>query len=648
LNEGQKFFLHKEKHPFYVTFADKGKKPLNNKWPAGEKNTVHLPELSFAPVPFESTCCPKRAFTGLKTNMLRTSATKKLLGKFKHSLPPAAAFWLLLPLLLLALEGHAQQRLRFTAEKQVGRRIGGERVDFLVGKVIIRQPGTTIYADSAQISRAENQAEAFGRIRVEEGDSIVITSKSLVYDGNTGTAYMTRDVVYRDGATVLYTDNLDFNKHTGISSYHSGGRMVNNQNTLTSQRGVFNRPANSASFFGKVVLRSPDATIYSDTLYYNTLTGQANFVGFTRVVKADGTVTEGNEGLTYNTQSERAAVLLGFIENEDYIITGTRLGYDRQREYFTAKGNVTMTAKDQQVIIVGDEAFYDKKTGVTRVWGRPIMKRPVEADTLFMSADTMMAIESQVAEQKRLLAWGGVKLFKQDLQGVADSMAYRLADSLLFFYRQPVLWNVDNQMTGDTISMEIRNNTIDRMRLLQNGFVISKDTLGDYNQVKGRLITAFFQENELNQVAVNGNAESIYFVLEETELALIMMGMNRITCSNMLIRFQNRRVQQIRFYQQPDATFVPPHELKEPETRLNGFVWLEERRPSLAEVLSRTPAAAAKPATGPERGKPADNQGRPAATPARQPQREGAAPQRPAGPLNAPKRTPVGGQPKDQ
>ncbi|MBW3544301.1 MAG: Organic solvent tolerance protein OstA [Bacteroidetes bacterium] len=510
-------------------------------------------------------------------------------------------WWLLLlpVLLLLGLtDAFGQQRLRYTADKQEGRRVNRERIDYLIGNVVIRQQETIIHADSAQVQRQERKAEAFGRIRVEEGDSINITSKRLVYDGQTGTAFLYDDVVYRDGSTVLYTDNLEFNKFTGISSYHGGGRMIDNENTLTSRQGVFDKPNQLASFFGKVVLKSPDATVYSDTLYYNTQSGQARFVGFTRVVKNDGTITEADEGLTYNTQSENAAVLQGFIENQDYVITGNRLRYDRQKELFTAMGNVKMTAKNQDVIILGEEAFYDRNTGITRVYGRPVMKRPVQNDTLYMSADTMMAIESQVAADKRLLAWGGVRVFKEDLQGVADSLAYKMADSVLFFYRNPVLWSDANQMTGDTISMQIQNNQVERLRLLQNGFVVSKDTvINRYNQVKGRLITAFFGDNELQQIAVNGNGESIYFVLDDKDETLLM-GMNRLTCSNMLISFGERTVQQIRFYQQPDAIFVPPHELQDPDTRLSGFQWHQDRRPSKAMVLSRKPVGNSTPAAG--------------------------------------------------
>ncbi len=500
---------------------------------------------------------------------------------------------ILLPLLLLIgiSDAFAQQRLRFTADKINGRRVGGERVNYLIGNVVIKQAETTIYADSASVQRSENQAEAFGRIRVIEGDSVNITSKQLVYDGNTGTAHLYKDVIYRDGKATLYTDNLEFNKFTGISSYFGGGRLVNNSNTLTSKQGSYDKQNQQASFFGKVVLTSPDATATSDTLYYNTATGQARFVGPYRIVRRDGTIVEGTDEFIYNTQSENATVVQGFIENQDYIITGDRLRYNRQKEFFTAKGKVQMIAKNRQIIITGDEAFYDKTTGLTKVWGNPVMKRPVQNDTLYLSADTMMSVESEVAAKKRLLAWNGVKIYKQDLQGLSDSLAYRLADSVLFFYRDPVLWNVQNQMTGDTISMQIRNNQVDRMRLMQNGFVISKDTvINYYNQVKGRLITAFFGKEELEQVAVNGNAESIYFVLDE-KAANVMMGMNRLTSSSMLISFGNSTVQQIRFYQQPEAVFVPPHELQEPQTRLQGFVWRAEQRPTKEDVLFRKKAA---------------------------------------------------------
>ena len=499
--------------------------------------------------------------------------------------------WLLLPIFILLgfNEVNGQQRLRYKADKQQGRRVNGERLDYLIGNVVIRQEKTTIYADSAQVQKKERRAEAFGKIRVQEGDSIDITAKRLVYDGETGTAYLYNDVVYRDGNTILYTDNLEFNKFTGISSYHGGGRMISNENTLTSNTGVFDKPNNLASFYGKVVLKAPDGTVYSDTLYYNTQTGLARFLGYTRVVKNDGSISETRDELTYNTQSDNAAVVKGFIENQDYFITGEKMRYNRQKEQYSAAGKVKMVAKNQEVIIIGDEAFYDRKTGVTLIYGRPIMKRPVQNDTLYMSADTMKAIESQVAANKRLLAWGDVKIFKQDLQGVADSLAYKMADSVLFFYKVPVLWSEANQMTGDTISLHIRENQVERMRLLQNGFVISKDSvLSRYNQVKGRLVTAFFGNNELQQIAVNGNGESIYFVLDD-KVQDVLLGMNRLTCSNMLISFADKTVKTIRFYQQPDAIFVPPHELEEPETRLQGFQWLEERRPSKEQVLQRTP-----------------------------------------------------------
>ncbi len=491
---------------------------------------------------------------------------------------------LFLILLSAPFLGQAQKRLRYTSEVQRGKRVDGTQFTYLIDNVVITQENTVIRADSAIIRRQENQAEAFGRIRVKEGDSVNIVSKRLVYDGNSGTASMFDDVVYNDGKATLYTDHLDYNKFTGISRYYEGGRMVDDENTLNSIQGIFDKNRNQASFFGDVLLQTPDATITADTLYYNTLSGQATFVGPMRIVRTDGTITESEEGLVYNTQSENTAILQGFVENKDYIIKGRRLRYDKPRNRFTAEGNVTMTAKNQDVIITGEHGYYDRTTGYTYIWGNPVMRKPVQNDTLFLSADTLVSIDGATQEDKRLLAFHSVKIFKTDLQGVADSMAYKVADSLLLLYTEPVLWNEQNQMTGDTVGVQIRNNKLDRLTLMNNGFVVSEDSLGYYNQLKGRLVTAFFNDSTINEVAVNGNGESIYYVQEENDTTLV--GMNRLTCGNMLIEFRQSAVHGITYYQKPDAVFYPPHEMSASLMKLDGFNWQDSRRPTKAQVLA--------------------------------------------------------------
>ena len=490
---------------------------------------------------------------------------------------------LLLLLLLIPVAASAQKRLRYDADRQRGQKVDGTRVDYLIGNVVITQQTTRINADSAAIRKRENQAEAFGRIRVKEGDSVNIRSRRLIYDGNSGTASMYEEVVYDDGKATLYTDHLDYNKFTGISRYYDGGRMVDDENTLKSIEGIFDKNRNQASFFGDVLLKTPDATITADTLYYNTMTGQATFAGPMKIVRNDGTITESEEGLVYNTQSENTAILQGFVENEDYIIKGRRLRYDKPNNRFTAEGNVVMTAKSQDVVITGDHGIYNRETGYTYIWGNPVMRRAVDKDTLYLSADTLVSVDGINPQAKRLLAYHGVKIFKTDLQGVADSMAYQVADSMLFFYHKPVLWNNQSQMSGDTVALTIKNNKLDRLRLVNKGFVISRDTLGNFNQLKGRVVTAFFNDSTINEVAVNGNGESIYFVQEENDTTLV--GMNKIGCGNMLIEFKNQAVHNITYYQAPTGIFTPPHMLSKGDMTLSDFNWQQDRRPNLEMVL---------------------------------------------------------------
>ena len=495
-----------------------------------------------------------------------------------------AGLFILLLLLLTSTGGFAQKRLRYSAEKQQGKRVDGARIDYLIDNVIIKQGETTIYADSAIIQQKERTAEAFGNVRVTEGDSVDIRAKKLIYGGGSGTARLRQNVIYRDGETTLFTDSLDYNKFDGIARYFGGGRMVDEENTLISQSGIFDKKNNVARFYGGVKLESKDGTVTSDTLFYNTATKVATFKGPTRTIRPDGSESYAETGLVYDTGSKNTTLMSGEIENDDYIITGQSLNYDQVNDLFTATGNVVMTSKKDDVIITGGRSVYNKKTGKTFVYENPVMRKPVQGDTLYLAADTLVSIEAELDQDKRLLAYQNVRIYKNDLQGIADSLVYFLADSSLFFYQDPVLWNEQSQLSGDTVSVQMRGNEIEQLKLRSNGFMVSKDTIGNFNQVKGRQITAFFEEKALDRVNVEGNGESIYFVLEEKENTLV--GMNRITSGSMAMRFVESQLDHINFYQEPEGKFMPPHEVQEPDKQLSGFAWRSAERPTRESVLN--------------------------------------------------------------
>jgi hypothetical protein len=156
---------------------------------------------------------------------------------------------------------------------------------------------------------------------------------------------------------------------------------------------------------------------------------------------------------------------------------------------------------------------------------------------------------------------------------------------MITFYVNPVIWSEENQMTSDTISIRIANNTISSLHLISKSFVISQDTLGNYNQIKGRSMDAIFADDELRTVYVHGNGESIFFMLKEDNTGI--MGMNKILCSDMTINFKDSDIYDVIFYTNPDGSFIPPHELKTEDKKLNGFKWYGEIKPTLLDVVPR-------------------------------------------------------------
>jgi lipopolysaccharide export system protein LptA len=493
-------------------------------------------------------------------------------------------------MLLVVLPATAQKKLKLKqADVLKGGKINGERFDRLKGNIIFTQNNTTIYCDSAHFFKKKNSLDAFGHVRIEDGDSVTITSNRLSYDGNEKRAKLRSNVVFTKLAqATLYTDNLDFDRPRNEATYFNGGRLVDSINVLTSRKGYYNMNNNMASFKKDVDVKNPDYTMKSDSLQYNSKTKVIYFRSTTTVIKKDSS-TVVYESPMYDTKSKKSELKQGVAESSDYKLEGKNYSLDDFRKIYRVRKDVVMTSKKENMIIYGQASDAYKLKGITKIYDHAyIAKVSDEGDTLFIRADTLVAIDNKDPQKKRLLAYHNVKIFKKDLQGVADSLEYRSADSTIFFYNHPVLWTQGNQMTADSIRILIRRNTIDKIYMVANAFVISKDTLKNFNQIKGRRMTAEFADKKIRRVVVEGNGESIYHALEEKDNSFI--GLNKIICSNITIRFKDGKVNNLSFYVKPEASFIPPHELKDEDKTLQGFSWKEEERPQRKDVVTIVPA----------------------------------------------------------
>jgi lipopolysaccharide export system protein LptA len=505
-----------------------------------------------------------------------------------------STFLKVLLLFLFALVGGAPLLAQKTVElKQAkvlkgARTPEGEQFQKLIGDVVLEQNQTTIYCDSAYLYKNRNFVEAFGKVRITEGDSITITGKKLEYDGNAKVAKLRQDVVFTKLATAtLYTDILDYDRVTNMATYIRGGRLVDSLNVLTSKKGYYNSNTNMASFKREVEVKNPDYTMYADSMQYNSRTNVIFFRTPTTVVGKDSSSFVYNLG-EYDTKTKESIFESGYGESAEYKIKSDYYELDDLRKIYKTRGNVVMTSKKENLLIYGQSADYYKEKGLSKVYNNAYLAKVTDQDTLFMSADTLISIENEDPKKKRLLAYHHVKVYRPDMRGLADSVEYRSADSTIYFYKDPILWSEGNQMTADSISMLIKNNNIDRIFLKANAFVISRDTLINFNQIKGRKMEAKFRSGKINEVVVTGNGESVYFALQENKKDSVdakAMGLNKIICSDITIRFSNGQVNNLTFFKKPDAQFIPPHEMQEEDKRLPGFDWREDEKPERKDVV---------------------------------------------------------------
>lgn len=208
----------------------------------------------------------------------------------------------------------------------------------------------------------------------------------------------------------------------------------------------------------------------------------------------------------------------------------------------------------------------------------------------FAKAKTDTTAEEELPRVLR--AYHDVRIYKSDMQAICDSLTYSTADSIFRLFQSPIVWADTSQFYADTIHIKLQDSKIDRIFLRNNGYIINSPDEVMFNQVKGKQITAFFEEDELRRMAVDGNAESVYYAIDEDGG---YVGVNKTICSEMMLYFGDNQVERIKFFAQPKANMLPMGQVNHSEIRLEGFVWEEQYRPdSLPDLFSAAKARGGK------------------------------------------------------
>ena len=495
-------------------------------------------------------------------------------------------------------------------------------VQILNGNVCFRHDTALMYCDSAYFFEKENSLHAFGHVHLIQGDSLEGWGDVLYYYGDTKIAKFRHNVKLLHDGTTLTTDYLNYDRIKDIAYYFNGGMIEDSVNILTSSRGQYTPYNNQAVFSDKVRLVHPNFILTSDTLCYNTATHQADLVSPTQVIYEKETTILSSKGW-YNTQTEFSMLLdrSQIIHADGMTLTGDTIYYDKLAGYGNVRGNMQSVDSTHRLTLYGNhgEVWEDTDSGYATDsamlvdWSDSTMYTYIHADTLFtkqiparvsilVPKDSILVDSIWVLPKPdtqwvdtsfmRIRAFYNVRLYRDDIQLVCDSLHYNGIDSMALLTGDPVCWNDYNQVSADTITIHFKNNNLDYLHGWGNAITIKQEGENAFDQMAGKEMYAYMRDGDIYLVDVKGNAETIFYPREADGTYL---GVNRTQSSFVQVYLKERLVDYVVFTTATTGVMSPMSQATDDDKFLVTFFWAEQERPRQPGDIFLRPARTPRP-----------------------------------------------------
>ena len=458
-------------------------------------------------------------------------------------------------------------------------------------QVHIKHEGIEMWCDEAIYDAKQDFIEAYGKVKIKQGDTINMVSKYVEYSGKTKLAFASGDVILKDPSSTITTDTLFFDRTKQEAFFENNGKVDRDTSgTITSVIGRYFMKTKKYQFVKNVKLVNPKYIIESNQLDFYSVSGYAFLYGPTTITSKTSVIY--CERGFYNTSEDTGYfVKKSKINYNERIVEGDSIYFDRNKSYASATNNITITDTLNNTIVKGHygEVFRDKDS--LYITQRALAITLQENDSIFIHSDTLMVTGKP---KKRIIrAYYNAKVYKSDLSGLADSIHINQNIGLTQLInidksknkdvflkkKKPVLWNIQNQITGDSIHLisNVKTENLDSLKVFNNAFVINKDSLGDgYNQISGKKLFGLFQENSLSTIDVVKNAETLYYLRNEFNE---LVGIDKSKSGAIKIWLTNNAIDEMKKSNQIGGKTYPELEFPENEKIIRGFNWRESERP---------------------------------------------------------------------
>ena len=448
----------------------------------------------------------------------------------------------------------------------------------LRGNVEFSKSGTRMYCDSAYYYDATSSLDAFGHVKMNQGDTLFVYADVLYYNGQDEIAQLRYNVKMENRDVTLFTDSLDYDMVENLGYYFEGGKIIDSKNELSSVYGQYEPDTKNAEFLFDVELLNEDYVLHTDTLHYNTNTHIADIVGRTTIV-SDSSIIYTDRGW-YNTDADNATLYNRslVVGKDGQKLTGDTIFYDRAKGYGEAFGNMILTDSVHSSILDGDYGYHNQNENRSFATRRARAREFSKGDTLYLHADTIRTFLEEGPDSMRVMvANPRVRFYRINIQGLCDSMSVVERDSMLNLYNHAVVWNTNRQITGNVINVHFNDSTVDYALIPDYGMMAEHIGEVYYNQLAGKEMKAYFENEELRQLDVNGNVQLIMYPMEEdsTYNKLVDAESSYMT----ILLKPKQEIDKITMWPDVNGNVTPLYLSKRSQYYLKGFGWYDALRP---------------------------------------------------------------------
>jgi len=476
---------------------------------------------------------------------------------------------------------------------------------YFSGNVQFAHEGSVLTADEVIFYQEQNFVKAIGNVKLQNADGSVITSGEMEYDGNTQKGIARKKVLLVDPGQTIQTETLYYDRLSNKAYFNTGGTITKDGNVMFTKVATYDLNSRIIDFTGNVKIDNPEYTVEGVNIVQNQNTNTATFNGATTITnKQNPANLIYTEKGSYNMNSKEVYLKKNSrIHYNGKILTGDDLYFNQITGFGTGKGNVTLRDPlEKRYMKGGYGEIYEKKDSAMMT-DKPYAVKILEKDSMYFSADRILAYQkidslNPLKKKSFMRAYKKARMFKTNIQVRADSLSFNETDGIMHLDGKPIAWSGEKQVTGDKIEayFDTENEFIDSLRVIGNAFAISKaDSLNlkdEFNQVKGKLMTVYYTNNEISLAKVIGNAQAITYADDQNEKTkeVERIGVALSTCGTIEAEFEDRKIQIISCNIGANTEIYPMSLISREQRFFPDFNWnTKDRLRTWSDIFVETP-----------------------------------------------------------